>query len=467
MFKCCIIGGGPAGLVLANTMRERVPAADIVILEAGGITEENKDAAKFISIGRVEYKPIRSFRLGGHGHLWGGACPRLHPDDFRMHSRFGLFVDWPIEYSDLVPYYEKAEELLNVNASKINVPKDILEDPLAKCISKSGYAGSLPYGNQRFFIDSLIPDLRDGGVVIRTKCVVRRIEERDGIVSILYHDLNIGATQKIDAECVVLCCGGLSNARILQLSKSSRFPDGIGNHAGLLGRYHMDHPRITAVLERNRSAKDHFLDADGRLPFAMVKPVDDKHAGVAFASISIDRANSVLINRGELDHAMRHDDIVINLQDRLKSFLLIRDQVSFDLETMDPPSQASALELAEELDSFGDPILATNVNIDHERAEVDRRVLLLLEKIFANEGYRVASLRKSGWTGQHPSGSTRMSARPEDGVVDSNLRVFGTKSVYVLGSSVFPTVGYSNPTLTIVSLALRLANHFINSRKIV
>ncbi len=60
---------------------------------------------------------------------------------------------------------------------------------------------------------------------------------------------------------------------------------------------------------------------------------------------------------------------------------------------------------------------------------------------------------------KHPSGTTRMSASPRTGVVDANCRVHGVENLYIAGSSVFPTVGHANPTLTIVALAARLAHH--------
>jgi choline dehydrogenase-like flavoprotein len=61
--------------------------------------------------------------------------------------------------------------------------------------------------------------------------------------------------------------------------------------------------------------------------------------------------------------------------------------------------------------------------------------------------------------GHHPIGTTRMARRPEEGVVDPDSRVFGTDNLYMAGSSVFPTMGYANPTLTIVQMTLRLADH--------
>lgn len=464
MFEYCIIGGGPAGLILANALRQRVSAENIVIFEAGGDKEANDEAAKFISKGSTEYKPIRRFMLGGHGHLWGGACPRLHPDDFRMRTEYGIHIDWPITYTELEPYYRRAEEMLSVGPVGVGFSSDTANDPIAKRLKSSGYNGAIPYGNRLFFVDQLLPALQKSGVDIRLHNVVRRINETDeGSAEIVYHDPKLDVIQHLDARYVILCCGGLSNARILQLSKTKRFPTGIGNHAGHLGHYHMDHPRVIAAIERDYSPKQENLKKKGSLPFTLVKAVDKEHPNIAFASISISRENSVSLARTELEATLNELDSASALQSNLDSLLKVSERVIFDLETMDPPGFENVLELADQVDVYGDPMLATNININTERAHVDNATLSLLDYIFSEAGYRLVFLRKSGWTGQHPSGSTRMATRKEDGVVDNNLRVYGTHSIYVLGSSVFPTVGYANPTLTIVSLALRLADHFLGN----
>lgn len=463
MFQYCIIGGGPAGLVLANALRRHVSPQSIVILEAGGANDENEKMSKFVSVGQTEYQPIRSFRLGGHGHLWGGACPRLHPNDFQMKSRFGIYEDWPIRYSDLKVYYDQAEEILSVNNHKVTIPAEARSDPIVSELINKKYDDRLPYGNQSYFVDILLPELQESGVTILTDCVVRRLDESDDVTTVTYYDFQLGETRQLAASVAILCCGGLSNARILQLSKSSAFPNGIGNHSGLLGAYHMDHPRISVEIESMNAAET--LLKDGPLQVGMIKPVNDQNPELAFASITIRRQNRVQIDRESIESILRSTFNSTEFQNKLKTLLSVTDRISFDFETMDPPFKKNRLELSEQLDEIGDPMLATNINIDAERAIVDGSILSLMRDVFERVGYQVISVGKSGWTGQHPSGSTRMAKVPEKGVVDENLRVFETNSIYVLGSSVFPTVGYANPTLTIVSLALRLADHFLEARK--
>ena len=143
----------------------------------------------------------------------------------------------------------------------------------------------------------------------------------------------------------------------------------------------------------------------------------------------------------------------------------LQESVKIDIESMDPPLKSNSVGLSDKLDVFGDRMLATNININDVRNKIDGKILKNFNSIFKPSGYSLVELQKSGWTGQHPSGSTRMAKKKEDGVVNENLKVFDAENIYVLGSSVFPTVGYANPTLTIVALAFRLSEHLSSTYK--
>jgi choline dehydrogenase-like flavoprotein len=132
------------------------------------------------------------------------------------------------------------------------------------------------------------------------------------------------------------------------------------------------------------------------------------------------------------------------------------------------PDPSSRVTLAQQTDALGMPLL----RIDWRIGELERRSVMRLNELIGLE------LRRAGlpehfsnshlsedlnWRSQfidraHPSGTTRMSDSPKQGVVDRNCRVHGVAGLYIAGSSVFPTAGHANPTLTIVALAIRLAD---------
>lgn len=453
MYSFCIIGGGPAGLVLAQALLRKTAANEIIIIEAGGRDKLNERAADFISVGETKYKPIRQFRFGEHGHLWGGACPRLHPNDFKMQSLYGYYTDWPLDYDELVPFYEQAEKMLQVTGRVTKTSAST--DPFVETVKSAGLSGSLPYGDRSYFVSKLLPEISDSGIKLALDCVVRRIESLSMGGRVHYFNEHTQKTEKIDSNKIILCSGGLSNARLLQLSQSGLFHE---DAPPMLGKYFMDHPRVTLEFENKKIERKKTMLNEGSLPTTLIKNVSSDNHDVAFGSISVLRITSAELNVDSVQSAISNasiDEIQKNLQNKITLF----ENVSIDLEVMDPPLFQNSVELADKLDPYGDPMLATNINISDVRNNINNKIISLIERPFLGEGYKVSQFTRSGWTGQHPSGSTRMGMSPDIGVVDKNLKVFGVNDVYVCGSSVFPTVGYSNPTLTIVALALRLAEH--------
>lgn len=465
MKRICIVGGGPAGLSLADALISGEGAPQIVILEAGGDKEPFTEAAEFVSVGSTQYAPIRQFMLGGHGHLWGGACPRLNPGDFRMLSHGNVYLDWPVTYEELTPYYQRAEELLQVEPRD---PAGYLEsvdlDAVSEAFQKAERLGVLPYGNREYFVTEVLPRVMNAGIDIRTRCVVRNIELLEGGGARLHYYAQDKQLTQVDADIVVLAAGGLSNARLLQLSQSEQFPDGIGNQHGNLGLYHMDHPRVLITLRRGDVPVSASPRQDGSFfpvgYLSLRKTVSDGDPEISYASVKDDVTVSADIAERRIEALLAGLRAVDDeFGSKLRALVEIENELVLDFEVMEPPLATNRLILADDIDLFGDPKLATDINIDEKRVQIYNALIEEVKKLYSPHGYEFVGFRASGWTGQHPSGSTRMAARPEDEVVDRDLKVFGTDNVYVLGSSVFTTGGYANPTLTILALSLRLADH--------
>jgi choline dehydrogenase-like flavoprotein len=132
-----------------------------------------------------------------------------------------------------------------------------------------------------------------------------------------------------------------------------------------------------------------------------------------------------------------------------------------------PPDPASRVSLSGDTDRLGVPKLS--LHWDLGRA-MENSVMRLQELLAAElERTGVGTLERSRdppvyTDASHHMGTTRMSAGPDDGIVDTDCRLHGIANLYLAGSSVFPSGGHANPTLTIVALALRLADHLSASR---
>lgn len=148
--------------------------------------------------------------------------------------------------------------------------------------------------------------------------------------------------------------------------------------------------------------------------------------------------------------------------------ILRTDELSLYCLVEQTPDPSSRVTLAEKTDALGMPFL----RIDWRIGELERRSVMRLNELIVLELRRVGLLKHFrnnhllqgiNWRSEfidraHPSGTTRMSDSPKQGVVDRNCKMHEVEGLYIAGSSVFPTAGHANPTLLIVALAIRLAD---------
>jgi choline dehydrogenase-like flavoprotein len=321
----------------------------------------------------------------------------------------------------------------------------------------------------------------------------------------------------VEARVYVLAAGGIENPRLL-LASRHRHPDGVGNDHDLVGRFFMEHPhyasgRLTPANGDAFSRDEHFsihvhdgipIQKKYTLPDEVVrregllgcafrfepKPVTISNHTLRYsqeALRSIERATKLgrsfarrrLPPGGLTDlaaaiggshHIARYlaNRVTVMLGRRLRIPRYV-DPSQFFLRTMaeQAPNPDSRVRLSAERDAFGVPIAELDWRLSAQDLDSMRRTQELVGRVLRTVGRhrRVESLLKEGALppalsgGNHHMGTTRMHDSPREGVVDRQGRVHGVHNLYVAGSSVFPTVGYANPTLTLLALALRLADH--------
>lgn len=241
---------------------------------------------------------------------------------------------------------------------------------------------------------------------------------------------------------VVLCCGAVQNARLSLMSGSSLHPDGLGNNNGHVGRWFMEHPCLQYWLEPRQDW----------LPPAYNRGY--LHVFHWYESMKKSGLGSTLVRAGA-NRKMTFEGVRYAAQGQ--TFLLEA------LCEQEPFAHNRITLHAERKDQFGDFL----PKLGFEQSERDRETINTarkhLESLIDGLG-KSYSIRPLQLGSHHLMGTTRMSSAEKDGVVDLNLKVFGTTNVYVSGSSVFPTGGAANPTLTLVALSLRLADHILELR---
>jgi len=507
----CIVGAGAAGLMIAREFLGT--STQVVLVESGGWT--TRDDTQDMYGGEVE-RPFRGLQagrarvFGGTTTLWGGQCIPLDPIDFEVRP-WVEYSGWPITRADLAPYYDRAKQRLNIAPEAFDEPVwqrfglDPLDLDADRLMAIHGVFIRQPDLGQRFRAElAAAANIR----VLLHANTVRLNTDASGtqIRQVVFRDL-AGREGQITARRVVLCAGGIENARLLLLSNQAS-PDGpdaqgphakgLGNSHDLVGRFLQDHPcgRSAEIVTTNpRRLQDHWNMLYGRRAHYLPKLA---------LSEAAQRSEQVLNCVGRLEYeyepgsgmqAVR--ELFSDLRARrrppgLRRKLAALGRGSPDLAvtgwrlmawglspatkprriyleafTEQAPTPDSRVTLGDSRDALGLRRVKVDWRLDASVWKTLRVFTRCVQEEFTRLG--LGEVRPADWLAQkeppasvlidsyHPAGTTRMAQRPEEGVVDTDCQVFGVHGLYIAGSSVFPTSGAANPTLTLIAMALRLA----------
>lgn len=477
--QVAVIGSGPAGAAAA---RELVQAGiQVTMLETGaeyhrGLllrlggknlyrrTPTLQEAAGHTVSGDPRTQCYATLAPGGLSNNWTGAVPRFAPEDFTEGARLHERYRWPLSYTDLVPYYEKIEQSLNISADPRNVPQlpggcvcypnQIPEDwnEVEESARRYGQGFTtypladgppnmlVPRGTAfNSYVNIVRPLLRSSNFRLKTGAHALQLEwsaAKGKVDGVIYHCRKSGQTERLPASAVVVACGALGSAKLLHNSISHDFPQGLGNSGGLLGRFLHDHPREwwTFKMEcpRRILSPAAYLT---RLPYESSSPLLATSWTLGAASV----------------------------QDRVRSrFGLKGDTVGVQvLGTMIPSESCIAQPSATKKDEFGFPVL--DVCIRYSEVEVENviRSRQHLLNILDDAGCRatlgdiVPTLFPG--TAAHFGGTARMHENPRYGVTDAWNRIHSSPNVIVCDAACFTTACEKNPTLTLMAIAARAA----------
>lgn len=507
-YDLCIIGAGPAGISIALELASS--PIRICLLDAGGLKYDQ--ASQELMTGEVtnsQYPPLRGTRmaaLGGTTGVWAGWCRPLEPSDFAAPGTPPEHV-WPVGRDELQPYYERAHEVCGLGPFEYDVQywQQALGD-------RGAITGLDEFTNAMFHVypqrfgPRYKEQLQQSGTIdLVLHAAVMKLNLDDSGQRVSSVDINAlrGATAQIRATRFVLAAGGIENARLLLLSERS--PNKVpGNQYGLIGRYFGDHPFVDLGAMKFRNGPglvDFYLpkidpNASGQstvrgvlVPRQAVLERDNiANAALIFYpryenhdAFLTEEVKSLLTWWAKLRHraipgdhwsdarrALRAPRRIVQAAFR-KAFIRNgpaqrwRLRAMFDCE----PRFENRVCLSDERDRFGRRKARVEWQLSDEDIHKMRRVVELLDKALKRSGIadvecafpdEIDAWRSVAEAGRHPIGATRMHADPRHGVVDQHCQVYGSENLYVAGSSVFTTPGYANPTLTIVALALRLAD---------
>jgi len=452
--------------------------------------------------------------VGGGTVHYSGFFLRMKPVDFRLRSTLGAIegadtADWPIAYDDMEPHYARAEREIGVSGAWRRHPFEeprsadfpmppLAEHPFAARIDEVGrklgvhpfpmpravlsqsrggrqacvacsVCGSYgcPIGAKGAMPSSLLAAARATG-----RCEVRpgsmafevAVGADGRAAGVVYRDAT-GETRRIDARCVVVACSAIESARLLLLSQSSRFPRGLANGSGLVGKNVVFSSLTKGHASFARASRPWLA---GRLSPFVNRAVQDFY--------HLDPAREGVRKAGTLQFLLAHANPIMNaerimnrkggpvwgqeLKDRLRA---ARDEVRLEFETFAEflPSAKTFVDLDPEVrDRFGRPV--ARMTVVHHPADLaalrflaarGMEVMRALEPDDAEVGIA------AGQTLFIQGGSCRFGDDPAASVLDRNCRAHEVPNLYVTDGSFLPSSGGVPLTLTIVANALRVGTH--------
>lgn len=494
----CVAGAGAAGIALAHEFAGG--PLRVVVLEHGGLAAEPAGRGIYQVVGppapRIHLDPTRTSFFGGSTNYWNASCRPLDESDFEARDWIP-YSGWPIRRADLLPHYERAQAVCGLGDSRwydLDACRPHLKHPPLDVDPRTLTTKILHDCPERSLANlhrERIAQTENVRVLLHTRAL-RLTSSGGGEVATVDAVATGGRRLRVEAGAFVLATGGIENARLLLASRQGA-PNRWPNDGDLIGRFFSEHWHVDIPLTRTDSHDLAFYDevqtvGDARVWGQLAISEDlqrrERVPGMSlwFHPIREDAPDSGTVGRAlaltgeQARSGSLFADLKLALADPAEAVAHVSRRLArrrpggprgyfmrVQLEqTADPENR---LRLSSRPGDDRQPGVELRLRLTEQERRGHVESLRTAAEVLGLDGRRLGrqlALRlEAGRSGffSHHAGTTRMSADPARGVVDADCRVHGIGNLFVCGSSVFPTVGIAPPTLTIVALALRLADH--------
>lgn len=473
-FDVCIIGSGPAGMVTAADLVKR--GVRTLVVESGSdltakADPRRKELDRFQNSGTIDY-PIATSRVravGGTTTIWTGRCSRLHPLDLQANSYTPADSGWPITYDDLKSYYLRAEKTLRVRGGPLSAYRAPRQEPLplppnldiaalkslmqrvGVTVDDSPTATGLR-GESSFQVGrDLVPQFIDSrnGVFLSGATVTRLLPDRSGRITGA-EVRNLDRSERlIKARAFVVACGGLESIRLLNLSLPPGSDIAIGNRYDRLGRGFMEHPNIMFSGRVQHS----LATISPAYELGRSHQFYEEFKQMGFGSVLLVFTQSWIFR----DDLSKWDLEAIRRKFGRLRLAELRIGATVEMQ----PSDSNRLTLSPTIrDYFGNPVSNLALGFSDGDRQTLQQAKALIRRIYQDlEATDVTEMAMT-WS-HHHMGGCPMGDSPTASIVDRDLKLYDSPNLYVVGSSPFITAGAAHPTLTIVALSHRLADHLL------
>ncbi len=494
----CIVGAGAAGIVLAVDLARR--GKSVLLLEGGGSEIEKESQDPYLSeLTGLQHRGIHTGRFrakGGTTNKWGGQILELDALDFEQRPRIDG-SGWPFPKSELTAFYERAlefEGLAKVMRQDEAVWREIGETPPVLPSLEPYFSRWCPEPNFARLHRKSIEE--DAGFTLWLHAnAVEPLLEGEKMRGVRCRTLS-GREAVFHASQFVFCLGGIESSRFFLQPREAGLP---WNNSGLLGKHFQDHIDCNAATVEPIHAKrfhqmfDNVFSrgfkyhpklrlaaaeqaAHGTLnvaaTMAFVSDADETLAQLKTIAKKLLRGNISDLGAADLSFTARHLPLIARQALRYKiqnrAYNPADARIFLRVHCEQEPTSQSSITLTDTRDALG--LLRTRLNwqiSEKELASIRQYVRIATkslagvarihpdEDLFSNNLDFIERCDDSN----HHMGGMRMSVSPADGVVDPNLRLHCLNNAYICSSAVFPTSGFSNPTHTILALAVRLGQY--------
>jgi len=471
---------------------------------------------------------FRGRMLGGRTNHWGRIALRFGPDDFRRKSLDGLGDDWPITYEDIKPYYDNVDRLIGIFGAHIDLPNEpdgiFMPPPRPRCyellVKKAAdrlnvmcvpsrmsiitqplngriachYCGQCNRGcatHSNFSSPSVLlpPALATKRLTIQTGAMAREITVgADGLATgVTYIDKATGRDNHVRARIVVLAASACESARILLNSKSPRFPQGLGNSTGNVGRYLTDSTGVgvTGFIPSMMDMPPHNEDGVGGMHLYMPWWLDNRkldfprgyhiEVGGGRRMPSFGFMGNIHLYAGMQGSGTPPAGVGYGktLKDDYRRFY--GATVGFAGRGEMIPNEHSYCEIDPTVvDRFGIPVLRFHFRWSDYEYKQAKHMNETFRAIIAEMGGTPMSPMPAAESGYgilaggriiHELGVTRMGRDPKTSVVNANCQAHDVRNVFVADAGPFVSQPDKNPTWTILALAWRTSDFIVDQRR--
>ena len=501
----------PAGDVITQEIKKNQPKQS----RTGYV---NTESTKHFFVNDIEHPYnedkrfdwIRGYHVGGRSLLWARQSYRLNPFDFVANKEDGYGVDWPIRYKDLAPWYDYVENYIGVSGENLNLnqfpnqqllkPMELncVEKVLQKSISEKYESRHMTIGRVAHITEGTKPGLgrlscqfrnrcrrgcpfgayfssnsstlpaaeATGNMTLRPNSIVYEIiydETKKKATGVKIIDSESKLTYEFKSKIIFMCASTVPTTSILMQSKSSRFPNGLGNDSGELGHNLMDHHFQIGADGVYDGFEDQYYT--GRRPNGIYIPRFQNIGGNT-------KRKDFLRGYGYQGGASRTDwtEYVkeASYGEKLKQAIIKPGKWVMGLNGFGEvlPYHENKMYLNyNKTDNWGLPTVTFDAKLRENELSMRKDMQLQAMEMLDKAGFKDIKPYESSYAlglGIHEMGTARMGRDPKTSVLNSFNQMHSVKNIFVSDGSCMTSSGNVNPSLTYMAITARAVNYAVN-----